>query len=280
MSTAKFEKEILAGEARLFDPERDMKKGKQILIDSWSAVFFADTLRTLDNKEVIHEERLITQGDTITIIDISKQDIVLRVQTWWADLEAWADIFEYKVKKEIFSDVLSGVNIKVIKARKASKIQKVENETKKIVEKITRPSLSEIQEGSVLKVVEEWFLLPQRKKSTRFEKSNFNEYGEPFQLMKWDIIRVVKKEKATRNAQNPYILELELEVFSWKWNDIVERIEILTSVWEFQEYMSGVLKPLKDTQKVRDKVALLLDKSKIVSSTLFWTDDDWIVKEF
>ena len=274
MAKEKFEKQELSGEARLFDSKRDIKNGKQILIDSWSTVFFANTLKTIDNKELINEEREITQWDTIIIIGISKQDIVLRVQTWWADLEAWADILEYKIKKEVFLDVFSGATIKVIKPRKAPKIQKLEDDTKNIVEKIIRPSIYDMKEWSIFRVIEDWFLLPQRKKPTRSGKSNFNEREEPLQLFKWDIIRVLRKEKALRNAQNPYVLELELEVFSSKWNEMVEREKVLTSVWEFQEYMSRVLKPLKDTQKVRDQVELLIDKSKIILWVSFWSNND------
>jgi hypothetical protein len=271
MAKNQVEKQNLPWEARLFDQARDMKVGKQIKIDSWELTFFSDTLfiqtdskwwnlKTNANIENLY----IYPWDSIRIQD-SSDDTYILFSHFNENKSS-----QYLVSKEVFANVLNWKSIKIIKPRKAPKVEKVEEDTKNQVEKLTRPSIEEYKEWSIYKVIKEWYLLPGRTRNNKYEERSFLlEEGDILKINEvWDFFW-----RSIKSKNEKLFITILREWKKWK----IEDFDVIITSKDFINYTKWWLKPLKDTQKVQDKVAFLLEQSSIIPWIIY--SEDWKPKE-
>ncbi len=273
MAKNKFEKQNLPWEARFFDPKRDLKDKKVIVLESWNIEFQSEMTYVWDIWTDSWAKNLasviIYKWDHIEFTKVESFD--------WEENDEFIEIFiepadknrskkSYYVSKETFSRMFEWIKISVVRPRKAPKVEEVEEDTKNQVEKLTRPSIEEYKEWSIYKVIKEGYLLPKRTKNNKYEKRSFL-------LEEGDILKINGVEdffwRSIKSKNEKLFITVLRKWKKWK----VEDFDITITSKDFINYTKWWLKPLKDTQKVQEKVTLLLDSSKIIPSVLLWAEN-------
>jgi hypothetical protein len=145
MAKNQVEKQNLPWEARLFDPERDIKDGKIFVLDNWEIVIEAGKTSIFDIELHAYKNDnpvVISKWDIMTIsIEYDSMNFTISLEKVDGTKE------QYLVDKDFFQ-TLRNYHIRVIKPRNLWKIQ---NQAFKVQETIS-DILSKIQPGFQFKV--------------------------------------------------------------------------------------------------------------------------------
>ncbi len=126
-------------EKRKFDEKRDIRRWKKIILDSWAVEFIPETTSVYANNNdtwwMVNIDTLTIEAWDIIKIEDSYDEFI---EIYHTPKNSIRVPHTYRMTKEVFCDVFWESEIRILKQRKAQKVEKVEKETSKKVDALLK----------------------------------------------------------------------------------------------------------------------------------------------